>query len=264
VAWAKTVLGVPAIAGTGALVRTGAVPRSAGRALTGGGRSRSSAPPPARVGPLAGPDGLGLAPPGAKPDLSLQVIRVEDMLYLGFEFYNAKTVVAGGQTRVTVTNPGKPAYLVVVFPPQHHGEESVSFNPGVPTPQPPRHDALSGVSWLAFQLPPHASIPLTAAGLLNWGGLRPQLAPVVSAPATGKPAAPDPLHSALEVPWSLWLSPPANGTWHHSATPVTDGGRTELWHTRLGAGRAEPPAVRPAPTHGRCRCSPPRATTSSR
>ena len=200
----------------------------------------------ARIGPLAGPDGLGLAPPGAKPDLSFQVIRVEDMLYLGFEFYNAKTVVAGGQTRVTVTNPSKPAYLVVVFPPQHHGEESVSFNPGVPTPQPPRHDALSGVSWLAFQLPPHASIPLTAAGLLSWGGLRPQLAPVVSAPATGRPAAPDPLHSALEVPWSLWLSPPANGTWHHSATPVTDGGRTELWHTRLGVGGAEPPAVTPA------------------
>ena len=66
----------------------------------------------------------------------------------------AVNIVAGENT-VTVTNPGKPAYLVVVFPPQHHGEESVSFNPGVPTPQPPRHDALSGVSWLAFQLPPY-------------------------------------------------------------------------------------------------------------
>jgi hypothetical protein len=199
-----------------------------------------------RGGPRPGPDGLGLAPPGAKPDLSFQVIRVEDMLYLGFEFYNAKTVVAGGQTRVTVTDPAKPAFLVVVFPPQHHGEESVSYNPTVGTPSPPRHDALSGLSWLSFQLPPHASMPLTAAGLLDWSGLRPQLVPVVSAPATGRPGAPDPLHSALEVPWSLWLSPPANGTWHHSATPVTSNGKTELWHTRLGLGGAEPPTVAPA------------------
>jgi hypothetical protein len=199
-----------------------------------------------RVGPLVSRDGLGLAPPGAAPDLSFSVIRVEDMLYLEFEFYNAKTVVAGGQTHVAVIDPGKPAYLVVVFPPQHHGEESVSFNPTVGNPSPPRHDALSGVSWLSFELPAHTSIPLTAAGLLNWGGLRPQLVPAVSAPATGKPAAPDPLHSALELPWSLWLSPPANGTWHHAAAPVTNGGRTELWHTRLGVGGAEPPTATPA------------------
>src|SRR5579863_6058185 len=200
----------------------------------------------ARGGPLAGPNGPGLAPPGAKPDLSFQVIRVEDMLYLGFEFYHAKTVVAGGQTRVTPISPGQPAYLVVVFPPQHHGEQSYPYNPDLRYPLPPRHDALSGVSWLSFELPAHASIPLTAAGLLDWSGLRPLLVPVVSAPATGRPGVPDPLHSALEVPWSLWLSPPANGTWHHAAAPVTDGGRTELWHTRLGVGGAEPPAATPA------------------
>lgn len=135
--------------------------------------------------------------------------------------------------------------MVVVFPSQHLGEECFS-NPngdlGYPTP--PLHGALAGFSWLTFQVPSHASIPFTAAGLLRWSGLKPQLVPVV-ATGTGSPQQPDPMHSALEVPWSLWLSPPVNGTWHHSASPVTSHGRTELWHTRLGLGGAEPPAVTP-------------------
>jgi hypothetical protein len=174
---------------------------------------------------------------------ALQVIRVEDMLYLGFRFINAEMVVKNGQTYIAVTDPGLPAYVLVVFPPQHHGEQTLRNTDGVPLP--PLFDALAGPSWLTFELPADASIPFTAAGLLAWGGLTPQLVPVVSDPATGVPAPPDLLHSALEVPWSLWLSPPAGGTWHHSAAPVTAGGRTELWHTRLGIGGAEPPAVTP-------------------
>ena len=62
---------------------------------------------------------------------------------------------------------------------------------------------------------------------------------------TGSPAAPDPLHTAIEVPWSLWLSPGVNGTWQHSSTPVTYSGRTELWHTRLGVKGLEPPLAAP-------------------
>lgn len=196
---------------------------------------RSALAAPARIAP----------PAAAAPDLAFQVIRVQDMLNLGFQFYNAHTVVKNGQTYVAVTDPSQPAYLVVVFPPQHHGEETGSYNPdsGIWS-APPLHDALAGPSWLAFELPADASIPFTAAGLLAWHGLTAQLVPVVSDPGSA-PAAPDPLHSALEVPWSLWLSPPVGGTWHHSAAPVTAGGRTELWHTRLGVGGAEPPSVTP-------------------
>ncbi len=186
---------------------------------------------------------LGVA---ASPSLDFQLIRVEDMLYLGFQFYNAKGVVKNGQTFIEAINPADPVFMVVVFPSQHLGEECFSNPTGdidFP-PSPPLHGALAGFSWLTFQVPSHASIPFTAAGLLHWTGLKPQLVPVVAA-GTGSPQAPDPLHSALEVPWSLWLSPPVNGTWHHSVTPVTSGGRTELWHTRLGLGGAEPPAVTP-------------------
>ena len=204
-----------------------------------------------------------IALPAAAPDLDFQVTRVEDMLNLRFQFYNAKKVVKKGQTYITAADTSQPAYMVVVFPPQHHGEEAYEFGSTDNSPEPPLNDALAGPSWLAFELPARASIPFTAAGLLAWNGLTPQLVPVVSDPAAGAPAAPDPLHSALEVPWSLWLSPPAGGTWHHSASPVTAGGRTELWHTRLGVGGAEPPSVTPlikafwSGTYGRTERLPP-------
>ncbi|HEX8007201.1 MAG TPA: hypothetical protein VF482_12310, partial [Trebonia sp.] len=195
--------------------------------------------------PVSEPHGTGLRLAlSGQPSLAFQVIRVEDMLYLGFQFYNAKGVVKNGQTYIEPTDPSQPTLMIVVFPSQHHGEEVfVNENGDLPYPDPPLHDALAGFSWLTFLVPPHASIPFTAAGLLDWAGLTPQL--VVNDPKIRVPVAPDPSHSALEVPWSMWLSPPIKGTWHHSSAPVTSGGRSELWHTRLGLGRFEPPEVTP-------------------
>ena len=184
---------------------------------------------------------------GATPTLVFQTVRLEDMLYLGFEFYNAHAEVLGGQAHIVPTDTTKPTYMVVVFPSQHLGEQSIEYTPGVTTwPPPPLHGALAGLSWLAFELAPGASVPYTLKGLLDWTTLRPQLVPVETHPATGSPAPPDPLHTAIEVPWSLWLSPGPNGTWHHSSTPVTFSGRTELWHTRLGVKGLEPAVGGPA------------------
>lgn len=164
-----------------------------------------------------------------------QAVRAQDMLYLGFEFYNCKRVVQHGQTFVVPLNRTIPALMVVVFQPQHVGEEVISFTNPMPTwPFPPKRAALAGNSWLAFEIPKSAAIPLTVEGLLTWTNLTPQLVPVVANPSKGKPAPPDPVHTAIELPWSLWLSPPKDGLWQHSATPVSAGGRTELWHTRLG------------------------------
>ncbi len=176
----------------------------------------------------------------ARPDspavkFGFQAVRTLDMLYLGFEFYDCKRVVQHGQTFVVPLHPATPALMVVIFQPQHIGEESIEFSDPMRTwPFPPRRGALAGNSWLAFELPKHAAIPLTIDGLLTWTGLTPQLVPVVANPSKGKPAPPDPVHSALELPWSLWLSPPKNALWQHSTMPVSSGGRTELWHTRLG------------------------------
>ncbi len=183
---------------------------------------------------------------GATPTLVFQTVRLEDMLYLGFEFYNAHAEVLGGQAHIVPTDTTKPTYMVVVFPSQHLGEQSIEYTPGVTTwPPPPLHGALAGLSWLAFELAPGTSVPYTLKGLLDWTTLRPQLVPVETHPATAAPAPPDPLHTAIEVPWSLWLSPGPNGTWHHSSTPVTFSGRTELWHTRLGVKGLEPPLAAP-------------------
>jgi len=46
----------------------------------------------------------------SNPSLAFQVIRPEDMLYLGFEFYNAKGVVKNGQTYIVPTDPACPTY----------------------------------------------------------------------------------------------------------------------------------------------------------
>ncbi|MGO9661018.1 MAG: hypothetical protein ACLP7F_22025 [Acidimicrobiales bacterium] len=183
---------------------------------------------------------------GPKPSLVFQAVRPEDMLYLGFEFYNAHAQVMGHQAYIVPTDVAKPSYMVVVFPSQHVGEQSVEYSTSMTSwPSPPLHGALAGPSWLAFELRPGAPVPFTVAGLLEWATLKPQLVPVEREPLSGSPAAPDPLHTALEVPWSLWLSPGVNGTWQHSSTPVTYSGRTELWHTRLGVKGTEPPAAVP-------------------
>lgn len=53
--------------------------------------------------------------------------------------------------------------------------------------------------------------------------------------APPRPAAPDPtLHTAIEAPYRLILSPHSGAGWVHALQPVTRGTRTELWHTRLG------------------------------
>ncbi|MGA3219458.1 MAG: hypothetical protein ABSE77_10375 [Acidimicrobiales bacterium] len=232
----------------------GAVGSAAGLVLAEGrglpGAWASTSRPLARAtGPFLSELHLGALRPaitGAKPNLVFQAVRTEDMLYLGFEFYNAHAEVLGGQVHIVPTDTTKPTYMVVVFPSQHLGEQSVEYTPGVTTwPSPPLHGALAGFSWLAFELALGASVPYTLQGLLDWTTLRPQLVPVETHPATGSPAPPDPLHTAIEVPWSLWLSPGPNGTWHHSSTPVTFSGRTELWHTRLGVKGLEPPLSAP-------------------
>ncbi len=181
----------------------------------------------------------------AKPSLVFQAIRTTDMVYLGFEFYNAKAVVTAGQTEIIAEDPKLPMHMVVLFPSQHLGEECVAYTPGSVTwPTKPMRGALAGFSWLAFELAGTAKVPYTIAGLLDWSGTEPALVPVATS-SSGAPAPPDPLHTALEIPWQLWLTPLEHGTWHHSTRPVVFKQITELWHTRLGVGAFEPPVVSP-------------------
>ena len=86
-----------------------------------------------------------------KPSLVFQAVRTEDMLYLGFEFYNAHAHVIGGQTYIVPTDKAKPSYMVVVFPSQHLGEQSVEYSTSMtswPTPAPPRRARRSQLAGL--------------------------------------------------------------------------------------------------------------------
>ncbi|NTV46953.1 MAG: hypothetical protein HGB11_10650, partial [Chlorobiales bacterium] len=49
-----------------------------------------------------------------------------------------------------------------------------------------------------------------------------------------KPQKPTDVQTSIELPWHLYLSPHGHAGWAHASLPVTNNGRTELWHTRLG------------------------------
>jgi hypothetical protein len=53
---------------------------------------------------------------------------------------------------------------------------------------------------------------------------------------------PELFQTAIEAPYRLILSPNYYAGWAHAALPVVQGGRTELWHTRLGV-RTQPGQV---------------------
>ena len=180
------------------------------------------------------------------PDFTAVATRAEDMLLLGFDFYNMSLDTTSTPARMVVVNTAQPAYMVVVFPPQHVGEEAVSYPDPPPAgwpSDPPYPGILTDQSWLAFQVP--GPIDFTLPSLLTWTALTPNLVPVAVPKKGTKPAQPTAMQTSIEVPWNLVLSPDAKGTWHHSATPVTHGSITELWQTRLGQGTSEPPAVTP-------------------
>jgi hypothetical protein len=98
---------------------------------------------------------------------------------------------------------------------------------------------------LVFRLPDDvSSLPLSIDGLLAWDSLEPVLSPLASLPreltaaelsAAPEISEPEPLQTSIELPYRLLLSPNTDGRWIHTAAPVTHSGRTELWHTRLGA-----------------------------
>ncbi len=45
--------------------------------------------------------------------------------------------------------------------------------------------------------------------------------------------APEPTETSIELPWHLAISPVAGSQWSHPTDPITLGGATELWRTRL-------------------------------
>lgn len=173
-----------------------------------------------------GPAGLDLT--GGLPNV-LTVVRPDDVMVLQFRFANLRLDTTTGQPQLLKQDTGFDAWVTVEFPPQATGEESL-LNDG-PVPEWPGFQAratLSGPTRLAFRA--RTPIPFTLNGLLDWNswtlGVAPSAAPesveVADLPTEG---------TVIEAPYRFGLSPNEGGTWQHSFEPVTQTGRTELWHT---------------------------------
>ncbi|AXH95534.1 hypothetical protein [Ornithinimicrobium avium] len=205
----------------------------------------------------------------------LRLLRPQDLLVLDVRLVNLQPSADG--TVLERIDPGQPARFAVELPPQHvaeraHYEFTGSKEPAGP---PPVATLAAGPSRLVFALPDDvATVPLSLAGLLDWDGLEPVLAPGALPPGTASgpsPAPPGEDETAIEFPYRLLISPVGPTRWVHATAAVTLGGRTELWHTRLlpddrggdpGDG-SSPPTRAPVPLRAlHARAVPDRMTTS--
>ncbi len=176
-------------------------------------------------------------------DLSLRVVRSDDMLVLTFEFFNLVLDPNETAPRRLVRRTAGEARIVVHFPPQHILEEAFTANVGPPTEVTSIHSRVSGTTRLAFRVPSNMqSIPLTLAGLLDWGRLEPVLiGPQAGAHVSAAPREPAIDETAVELPTRLTLSPMTGVKWDHRLNALATAGVFELWHTSHRPGTGQPP-----------------------
>jgi len=164
------------------------------------------------------------------------------------------------------------AYVIVEFPPQSFGEEAFLLTAGqnadapdatqnqevstdssypkqnvpgtdeaVPTTLPAARIRMAGPSRIVVEMPiGQESVPFDLPSILaavrDWPmRLAAGAVPDYSSPTPVPPGPQEPASgvTALELPYRLQLSPLDPATWRLSITPVTQSGRSELWHTRL-------------------------------
>ncbi|WP_063563838.1 hypothetical protein [Paenibacillus sp. O199] len=195
-------------------------------------------------------------------DLSFSLLRSKDLMSLRFAFINMEFRSGGGEyAHLKKVSAETPSYMIVYFSPQHISEEAFAERNG-PYPEPPVNVRMSGPSRLVFRLPETvSSLPYTLEALLNWRHYEQSVVPTAMpssvSPNTlinhltgysidetnpllipelpGKETTPPaPEYTAIEAPYRLILSPNWFSGWGHSSHPITIGGLTELWHTRLG------------------------------
>lgn len=199
----------------------------------------------------------------ATPSLTASVLRRDDMLAIHFDFFNLMR--DGKGDNLVRQSAASPAYIVASLgygddhAPQNIAEQAfleespklsgtkptpednAAILPGVdPLAQPGEVQArLAARTRLAFRVPDATlAIPFTLSALLDFAQFPMSVAPTALPPgAMPVPAptmrAPNETETALEMPWSLTMSPHSGSTFTHATKPVVRNGRTELWHTRL-------------------------------
>lgn len=246
--------------------------RYGGSTVVGAGLLRGAWGPGAVAAPSerAAPVGRSRGP---VPSLTTTLRRREDALRLHYEFFNLRLDKTTDPPRLVRKNASADAYVLVHLQPQNIAEQAFhELDPGLcqqqplpdgcdpaseqqkdPIPPPVGARVAGGTPVPGSQRPPDgtrlaflvpgdvAAIEYTTAGLLAWAewGL-PRIAPSArrSGGRSGDPPPelrePEPLETAIELPFWLLVSPHAHGAWVHATEAVTSpAGRTELWHTRL-------------------------------
>lgn len=191
------------------------------------------------------------------PDVTVDLLRADDLLSVRVAGYNLQLDPAAqaGDPQLVRIDPSADAYLAYLFPPQSIAEQAFYeskaritdtgpiFAPPAPPSilgppvSPPVPSRMSGLSRLVFRLSPAlGTVPFTLAGLLDWSQMSLVVAPVAAGAGPGelpRIQPPSALQTAIEMPRRLFISPDPDAPWLHAILPVTHGGRTELWHTRL-------------------------------
>gem|GEM_PF-2078001 len=155
-------------------------------------------------------------------DVDLLVSRAADLLRLGVS-WSGFTVADGDPPALVPAAAAGPPTLRLVLPPQHIGEELQPEGTPIADDDQVWQSQRSGPSQLVFDVPPVA-IPLTPAGLL---------AAVRGARLRGQDQASGEIHTFVELPWQLFVSPDG-ATAEHPIEPAGAGQATvALWRTRL-------------------------------
>lgn len=189
-------------------------------------------------------------PQKQRKSFSAEVMRADDLLVLRLDFYNLRLQPGPTGKEMVSDGPGE-SFVVAHFPPQHIAEQAFAEDepgnplspPSDPLLPPPIAARMAGESRLVFYLA-SASLPLDfslEAILEELSRSTPLVAdrftippPTPAVGGTAQFGGVRSQFSAIEAPWRLVLSPHPDGRWAHSTKSVSDGGRTELWHTRLG------------------------------
>jgi hypothetical protein len=178
--------------------------------------------------------------------LTLEVVRADDLLVLRLEFLNLVLDPDESQRprRLVRESTADDALMIVHLQPQHISEMCVTqlasgSISGIPDAGADRLPSfIAGESRLVFRLPRDvASLPLTLDALLDWDRFETVLAldeDTASFPAH-VPSAPGPRQTAIEMPFRLILSPCRGAVWAHRRQQPVNGGRFELWTTRLNS-----------------------------
>lgn len=181
-----------------------------------------------------------------KKELSVEVVRPDDLLILTLDFYNIHPNTTGvGPAQLEQSGPGD-GFIVARFQPQSFAEQAF-FEAEKPADSeklagPPVASRIAGPSQLIFRIDP-SLFPfdfglekILAALAQSETVVQDEIQRPLEIPPLGAMAKFGGANShftGIEAPYRLILTPNIDSRWEHAAALDPSKKRAELWHTRL-------------------------------